>query len=72
MGHGCWLKRRGWLEESSAALRLTPAGAHEHAALTPLVAGVRHEVAAALPEDDYLMLIRLLARLVAGLPEPSR
>ena len=53
-------------------LRLTPAGAQEQAALAPLTEDVRRQVAAALPEDDYLTLVRLLARLVAGLPEPSR
>lgn len=66
------LQRRGWVDESSGALRLTPAGAHEQAALAPLVETARRQVAAALPEDDYLMLIGLLGRLVAGLPEPSR
>ena len=38
------------------------------AALAPLVQHVRRQVAAALPEGDYLMLVRLLARLVDGLP----
>jgi hypothetical protein len=37
-----------------------------------LVKSVRNQVAAALPEDDYLIVVRLLARLVAGLPERSR
>lgn len=66
------LQRRGWVEEPDGVLRLTPAGTHEQAALAPLVEDVRRLVAAALPEDDYLVLVRLLARLVAGLPEPSR
>jgi len=66
------LERRGWVEEASGALRLTPAGAREQAALAPVVERVRHQVAAALPEDDYLTLVRLLARLVAGLPQPPR
>ncbi len=65
-------KQRGWVEESNGLLRLTPAGADEQAALAPLVEGVRRHVAAALPEQDYLTLVRLLARLVAGLPQPSR
>jgi len=66
------LRRRGWVDESHGALRLTPVGAQEQEALAPLVENVRHQVAAALPEGDYLILVRLLARLVAGLPEPSR
>ena len=66
------LRRRGLVAESDGALRLTALGAQEQEALAPLVENVRHQVAAALPEDDYLILVRLLARLVAGLPEPSR
>ena len=65
-------RRRGWVEESAGVLRLTPVGAQQQEALAPLVERVRHQVAAALPEDDYLILVRLLARLVAGLPERSR
>jgi len=30
------------------------------------------QVAAALPANDYFLLVRLLARLVDGLPQPSR
>jgi len=66
------LKRRGWVDESGGALRLTPAGARKQASLVPLVEDVRRQVATALPEDDYVALVRLLARLVAGLPESSR
>lgn len=66
------LKRRGWVDEPNGTLRLTPAGAHKQAALAPLAESVRRQVSAALPEDDYLVLVGLLARLVAGLPEPSR
>ena len=66
------LKRRDLVDESNAVLSLTAAGAREHAALVPLVERVRRQVATALPEHDYLMLVRLLARLVAGLPQPSR
>ena len=66
------LKRRGRVEEANGALRLTPAGADEQATLAPLVEAVRRQVAAALPEDDYLTLVRLLARLVDALPQPSR
>lgn len=67
------LKRRGWIDESGGALRLTPAGVQEHATLVPLVENVRCLVATALPEDDYVTLVRLIARLVASLPpETSR
>jgi hypothetical protein len=61
------LVSRGWVEESSGLLRLTSAGEREHAALAPLVDDVRRQVAAALPPDDYVMLIRLLERLVTAL-----
>lgn len=66
------LQRRGWVDESDGVLRLTPAGIQEQAALAPLVEDVRRLVADALPEGDYLVLVRLLARLVTGLPDPSR
>jgi DNA-binding MarR family transcriptional regulator len=66
------LTRRGWVEESNGALGLTPAGARTHAALRPLVERVRRQVAAALPGDDYATLVRLLAQLVAALPEARR
>lgn len=66
------LERRGWVDISGGTLRLTQAGADEQAALIPLVERVRHQVATALPEDDYVKLVRLLARLVDGLPSPSR
>ena len=66
------LQRRGWVEESNAQWQLTPAGLQKHADLAPLVASIRGQVATALPDDDYALLIDLLARLVAGLPEPAR
>lgn len=66
------LERRGWVDISDGTLRLTQAGAAEQAALAPLVERVRHQVATALPKDDYVELVRLLARLVDGLPAPSR
>jgi DNA-binding MarR family transcriptional regulator len=66
------LRRRGWVEESDGALRLTLEGIQEQETLAPLVDTVRQQVAAALPEDEYRLLIRLLARLVAGLPDRSR
>ncbi|HEU0101281.1 MAG TPA: MarR family winged helix-turn-helix transcriptional regulator [Mycobacteriales bacterium] len=66
------LRERGWVAESpDGMLRLTPAGAREQQALAPLVEDVRHMVAAALPEEDYVTLVRLLARLVEALPETA-
>jgi hypothetical protein len=56
-----------WIEMSAGLLRLTPDGEHEHADLAPLVDDVRSRVAKALPQDDYLTLVRLLERLVAAL-----
>ena len=61
------LVSRGWVEESSGLLRLTSAGERKQAALAPLVDDVRRQVAAALPQDDYVMLVRLLERLVTAL-----
>ncbi|PZS20770.1 MAG: MarR family transcriptional regulator [Pseudonocardiales bacterium] len=58
------LRSRGWVEESAGVLRLTSNGELEHAALAPLVAGVRARVAEALPQDDYVTLVQLLQRLV--------
>ena len=61
------LEAKGWVEEAGGLLRLTPEGARRHAALAPLVEGVRQQVSAALPREDYVLLVRLLARLVEGL-----
>lgn len=66
------LQRLGWVEESNTQWQLTSAGVQKHADLTPLVHSIRGQVATALPDDDYTLLIGLLARLVAGLPEPGR
>lgn len=66
------LRERGWVAESSdGLLQLTPDGVREQQALAPLVDEVRHKVAEALPEEDYVTLVRLLARLVDALPETS-
>jgi DNA-binding MarR family transcriptional regulator len=66
------LRERGWVAESSSgSLQLTPDGVREQQELAPLVEEVRHEVAGALPEEDYVTLVRLLARLVDALPERS-
>lgn len=61
------LSSRGWIDTSAGLLRLTTDGAREQAELAPLVDGVRGQVAAALPQDDYLTLVRLLERLVTVL-----
>lgn len=58
---------RDWIEESDGLLRLTSDGEREYADLAPVVAKVRGQVSAALPQDDYVMLVRLLERLVAAL-----
>lgn len=61
------LMSRAWVEESGGLLRLTSDGEREQAALQSLVDDVRRQVAAALAEDDYVTLIRLLERLIATL-----
>ena len=61
------LQGRGWVVESAGRLELTPAGREQERALAPLVDQVRQRVAAALPQDDYVQLVSLLARLVSGL-----
>jgi DNA-binding MarR family transcriptional regulator len=61
------LRSLGWIEESAGLLRLTPDGEREHAELAPLIGSVRAQVAAALPQDDYALLIDLLRRLVAAI-----
>lgn len=67
------LQARAWVEESAGALRLTPVGAELEQSLAQLVEGVRRDVAAALPGEDYAALVGLLARLVealSGRPRP--
>ncbi len=65
------LRGRGLVEEADGLLRLTARGAAEQAALAPRVDAVRRKVSAALPPEDYLTLVGLLARLVEGLrPAP--
>lgn len=58
---------RGWLEEVADSLRVTSSGARQHAAVAPLIDGVRERVRSALPRDDYVTLVRLLARLTQAL-----
>lgn len=67
------LVARGLVDDSDASLRLTAAGARRQQALAPRVNQVRHQVTAALPQDDYAALVQLLEQLVTGLrppPEP--
>lgn len=61
------LSSQGWIDDSAGLLRLTADGQREHADLAPLVDDVRGQVAAALPQEDYLTLVNLLERLVAAL-----
>jgi DNA-binding MarR family transcriptional regulator len=61
------LSSRRWIEDADDSLRLTAAGRHQHAALAPLVDGVRAQVAATLSPDEYIALVSLLSRLVEGL-----
>lgn len=65
------LRGRGWIEESAGVLHLSARGLIEQQALSPLVDGVRRQVAAALPAGQYVELVRLLARLAAALPDPG-
>jgi hypothetical protein len=57
----------GWVEESAGLLRLTADAERQHADLVPLIDEVRGQVAAALPREDHITLVRLLQRLVAAL-----
>ncbi|MPZ95016.1 MAG: hypothetical protein GEU96_08910 [Propionibacteriales bacterium] len=66
------LLSRGWLAEPDSVLRLTPNGVRKQESLAPLVEQVRNKVTGALPGDEYATLVRLLARLVAGLTESTR
>ncbi len=61
------LRSLGWIEESADLVMLTRAGTGQHEALAPLVEGVRQQVTAALPHEDYIALVGLLARLVTAL-----
>lgn len=61
------LEGHGWLEQEDERLQLTPSGAQTQTELAPLVARVRQQIQAALPQDDYVNLIRLLAQLTEAL-----
>jgi hypothetical protein len=53
--------------ETDNALCLTANGLRQHAVVTPLVDGVHERVRTALPEDDYVTLVGMLARLAEAL-----
>lgn len=65
------LRSRGWVDESDGVLRLTPSGLGKQQTLAPLVEHVRKHISQALPPDEYATLIRLIARVVAALPQPT-
>ncbi len=62
----------GWVERTQDGLQLTPQGAEKHSELAARVDRVRQRVVAALPRDDYVTLVILLARLVQGFEEEKR
>ncbi|MGB7447878.1 MAG: MarR family winged helix-turn-helix transcriptional regulator [Ornithinimicrobium sp.] len=62
------LSSRGWIDDTADSLQLTQAGSSQYAGLAPLVDDVRGRVAAALSEEEYVVLVGLLSRLVAALP----
>ncbi len=61
------MQDRLMVEEAAGLLQLTPSGARKQADLAPLVDGVRQQISAALPQEDYITLVRLLARLTEAL-----
>ncbi|MFN2555526.1 MAG: MarR family winged helix-turn-helix transcriptional regulator [Nitriliruptorales bacterium] len=66
------LIERGWVERTEGRLLLTPQGEEKHSELVARVDRVRQRVVAALPRDDYVTLVTLLARLVQGFEEEKR
>ncbi|MGA9749420.1 MAG: hypothetical protein WBQ50_18370 [Nocardioides sp.] len=62
------LSSRGWIDDTTDSLQLSQAGSSQYAGLVPLVDDVRGRVAAALSDEEYLVLVGLLSRLVAALP----
>ncbi len=65
------LEGRRLVEEDGGLLHLTAEGVRLHAALSGPVEDVRRQVAASLPGEDYVTLVRLLGRLAAGLRPPD-
>ncbi|MEO5743842.1 MAG: hypothetical protein ABIQ53_04525 [Terracoccus sp.] len=67
------LRRRGLLADGGhGVLTLTDAGQVAHGRAAAGVARVRSAVSAALPEENYATLLRLLAELVDGLDRTSK
>ena len=67
------LRRRGLLADGvDGVLTLTDAGQVAHGRAAAGVAPVRSAVSAALPEENYVTLLRLLADLVDGLDRTSK
>ncbi len=62
---------RGWVEESGDVLGLTGEGSAQQQAVRPRVQEVRSRVSEVLPQEDYVQLLSLLARLVNGLRSTS-
>jgi len=61
------LEARGRVEDAGGLLRLTADGAREQAARAPRIDDVRQRISVARPQDDYVTLVRLLARLTEAL-----
>jgi DNA-binding MarR family transcriptional regulator len=61
------LEQRGWVVAAPEGLRLTEAGSRQYQAIAPMVEQVRRRVGQALPDADYLSLVRLLRRLTEAL-----
>jgi hypothetical protein len=66
------LQEKGWVEDSSAGLSLSPSGVLQQRTLATAVGAVRQKISEALPAEDYEALIILLARLVAALNRTDR
>ena len=62
------LQAQGWLTTDGDRLELTPEGSATYEAAAGAADQIRAKVAAALPDDDYQVLIDLLGRLVAAFP----
>lgn len=58
------LKSRGLVNDAGGRLQLTDQGVAVQRELAPKVERVRQQVSSALPQDDYVSLVRLLSRLV--------
>lgn len=65
------LESKQLVEESGGLLQLTSAGSRKHANLAPRVDGVRRQIRGALTSEDYVTLVRLLARLTESVDDSS-